>query len=64
MLCREEHRLKDGWTYEPPTFYETNSTDGSEAVTRIDGIAVASPARPLSRPRMKACDVEGCRRKS
>ena len=23
-LVREERRLADGWTYEPPTFYETN----------------------------------------
>jgi radical SAM superfamily enzyme YgiQ (UPF0313 family) len=27
-LCREEQRLQDGWTYEPPTFYQTNSADG------------------------------------
>ncbi|MFQ5777841.1 MAG: B12-binding domain-containing radical SAM protein [Terriglobia bacterium] len=23
-LAREDHRLRRGWTYEPPTFYETN----------------------------------------
>jgi hypothetical protein len=36
--------LQDGWTYEPPTFFETNSADGPEAATRVDGITVASPA--------------------
>jgi len=25
QLCREENRLAEGWAYEPPTFYETNS---------------------------------------
>ena len=26
MLVREDRRLRRGWTYEPPTFYETNAT--------------------------------------
>ena len=43
-LCCEEQRLQDGWTYEPPTFFETNTADGPEAATRVDGITVASPA--------------------
>jgi radical SAM superfamily enzyme YgiQ (UPF0313 family) len=43
-LCREEQRLRDGWTYEPPTFFETNSPDGPAAATLVQSIAVASPA--------------------
>jgi hypothetical protein len=43
-LCCEEQRLQYGWTYEPPTFYETNSADGPEEATRVEGITVASPA--------------------
>ena len=27
MLVREDRRLRRGWTYEPPTFYETNAPD-------------------------------------
>jgi hypothetical protein len=36
---REEQRLREGWTYEPPTFYETNFPDGppgSVHVTPVD----------------------------
>ena len=42
-LRREEQRLQQGWTYEPPTFYETNSADGPPHAVRVVGIA-ASPA--------------------
>ena len=40
-LCREERRLASGWTYEPPTFYETNSADGPESATLVAGITPA-----------------------
>ena len=33
--------MQSGWTYEPPTFYETNSADGPESATRVTGIAPA-----------------------
>ena len=36
-------RLQQGWTYEPPTFYETNSADGPPGAVRVAGIS-ASPA--------------------
>ena len=47
-LRREERRLQNGWTYEPPTFYETNSADGPEGATRIASVAAsaASGAEP------------------
>jgi len=32
MLKREDRRLRSGWTYEPPTFRETNKTGGEHAV--------------------------------
>jgi hypothetical protein len=41
-LCREERRLQNGWTYEPPTFFETNSADGPKEATRVEGIAMTS----------------------
>lgn len=44
QLQQEEERLRDGWTYEPPTFYETNSDDGPAAAVRVQSIAVARPA--------------------
>ena len=31
-------RLDDGWTYEPPTFYETNYADGPANAERVEGI--------------------------
>ncbi len=30
-MRREDRRLRRGWTYEPPTFYETQPTPGAEA---------------------------------
>jgi len=46
QLRREEQRLGRGWTYEPPTFYETNFADGPAAATRVTGIVPASAASP------------------
>ncbi len=37
-LQREEKRLQQGWTYEPPTFYETNSAEGPAGAVRVFGI--------------------------
>ena len=55
-LRREDRRLKAGWTYEPPTFYERNYEGIGSAVkaTRIEsvpGLAVEAPvaaAGPMS----------------
>lgn len=45
MLRREEQRLQSGWTYEPSTYYETNSADGPESAVRVTGVmAVAASA--------------------
>jgi hypothetical protein len=41
-LRREERRLKSGWTYEPPTFFETNSADGPPAATRVVGVIASA----------------------
>jgi radical SAM superfamily enzyme YgiQ (UPF0313 family) len=38
-LRREEERLQSGQTYEPPTFYETNSPDGPETAVRVVGVS-------------------------
>jgi radical SAM superfamily enzyme YgiQ (UPF0313 family) len=46
MLRREERRLQEGWTYEPPTFYETNSADGPADAVRVVGIAASPDNRP------------------
>ena len=42
-LRREEQRLQEGCTYEPPTFFETNFADGPKETTPVEGITV-SPA--------------------
>jgi hypothetical protein len=43
-LASEEQRLQDGWTYEPPTFFETNSADGPPEAVRVTGIAASTAA--------------------
>ncbi len=42
-LRAEELHLQDGWTYEPPTFFETNLDDGPETAVRVSGIAACGP---------------------
>lgn len=37
-LRREQAMLKSGWTYEPPTFYDTNSPNGSADAERVEGV--------------------------
>jgi len=59
LRCEEE-RLRQGWTYEPPTFYETNSADGPPDAVRVVGVAagpaaVASPT-PGPEESQAACD--------
>jgi len=51
-LWREEQRLADGWTYEPPTYYETNSTSGPATAKYVEGImpCVDSVPRPRRKP--------------
>ena len=39
-LWLEQRRLRRGWTYEPPTFYETN-----KAVSAASGSGQARPGR-------------------
>jgi hypothetical protein len=41
-LRQEEKRLSEGWTYEPPTFYESNQPAVSDGTDRAEG-AVAEP---------------------
>lgn len=49
-LQREEARLEKGWTYEPPTFYETNSAEGPEGAERVFGVTAGSalPQRKMA----------------
>ena len=37
-LRREEERLANGWTYEPPTFYETNQANEKSGAKFVDGL--------------------------
>jgi hypothetical protein len=43
-LESEEQRLRDGWTYEPPTFFETNAADGPPDAVHVTGIAAGTSA--------------------
>jgi radical SAM superfamily enzyme YgiQ (UPF0313 family) len=44
-LVQEEERLRQGWTYEPPTFYETNFTDCPPGSVCINPIGITSGNR-------------------
>ncbi len=50
-LCCEHRQLQNGCTYEPPTFFETNSADGPEAAARVEGLSTTNTAtEEQSRP--------------
>lgn len=44
QLVREERRLANGWTYEPPTYYETNDAAAPEGSTRATAIVSTAAA--------------------
>ena len=46
MLKREEQRLESGWTYEPPTFYETNQANDCGGATFVDGLGCTQDNTP------------------
>jgi len=50
MLKREERRLQNGWTYEPPTYYETNSDVGPQSAVRAVGVTNNSTSADQSAP--------------
>ena len=52
--------MQQGWTYEPPTFYETNSADGAADAVRVAGIA-AHPAAVNPPPREPEQIEAACR---
>lgn len=37
-LLRENQALRDGWTYEPPTFYESNHAGGPDGAKHVSGL--------------------------
>ncbi|MCG8450213.1 MAG: cobalamin-dependent protein [Pirellulales bacterium] len=41
-LQKQQKMLEGGWTYEPPTFYETNFTKNSSMAVRVEGILAGS----------------------
>lgn len=45
-LMQQEDALHDGWTYEPPTFYETNADAGPPAAESVKGILPESSRVP------------------
>jgi hypothetical protein len=38
LLRREEQRLQNGWTYEPPTYFETNHVAGPPRAVQVQGV--------------------------
>lgn len=51
-LRRQDAMLREGWTYEPPTFYETNDADGGPLEATLIESVLAEP-----QPRRKAADA-------
>ena len=45
-LRKQDAMLKEGWTYEPPTFYETNTPDGPTSAEFVEGILPAVEHKP------------------
>ncbi len=50
MLQRQERMLQNGWTYEPPTFYETNFPHGPPNSKQIDSVLATHGAPSTSTP--------------
>jgi radical SAM superfamily enzyme YgiQ (UPF0313 family) len=48
MLRREERRLESGWTYEPPTYYETNQAGDTGGATFVEGLSNRADTEPLA----------------
>jgi radical SAM superfamily enzyme YgiQ (UPF0313 family) len=48
LLRRQEAMLRSGWTYEPPTFYETNRVDGPANATLVKSVLAGSGLRELA----------------
>ncbi|NOY43750.1 MAG: radical SAM protein [Planctomycetes bacterium] len=48
QLKRQEQMLDNGWTYEPPTFYETNHPQGPTEARPIKGIKASHPVSPAT----------------
>jgi radical SAM superfamily enzyme YgiQ (UPF0313 family) len=44
-LREEEQRLAEGWTYEPPTFYEVNAAAESPGAVRVEGLLPTAAER-------------------
>ncbi len=38
LLRREERRLENGWTYEPPTYFESNQAEDSPRAVHVQGV--------------------------
>ena len=51
MLCREQQRLEEGWTYEPPTFFETNRVHDPDSAIHVQGVAARSSRTSFGRAR-------------
>jgi hypothetical protein len=53
-IRREERRLADGWTYEPPTFYEKNFDDNDAAPCRYVSSRAAAAVSEVDAPAEQA----------
>ncbi len=49
LARREERRLADGWTYEPPTYYESNQPAESPQAVHVQGVLAECVRAPRHR---------------
>lgn len=64
LLRRQEKMLQNGWTYEPPTFYESNRVDGPANATLAKSVAAKCHADYKTIPALSrlGINVEGDKR--
>ena len=49
QLVQQQKQLEEGWTYEPPTFYETNFSTGPEGSTPIKKVRANATSQETQR---------------
>ncbi|MDC0935670.1 cobalamin-dependent protein [Pirellulales bacterium] len=51
LLKRQERMLQEGWTYEPPTFYETNFPHGPQNSKHVQSVLACHQSAAASSPK-------------
>ena len=60
-LQEQQDLLESGWTYEPPTFYETNFAPGPAESVPVEGVLACPQGRSVSKSRGPHTQVQASR---